>query len=81
MQLQVPLSPLELGPRHHPGLLWPTPLGLVLQRFTGAEPHGAQLHALLNPVDSTTKVDLPGVRLHWSSPTLPLVRAQTSLVV
>ena len=80
MQLQAPLSPLELGTRHHPGLLWPTPLGLVLQRLTGVGPHGVQLHALLNPVDSTTEVDLHGVRLHWSSPTQPLVRAQTSLL-
>lgn len=78
MQLQVPLSPTELGTGHHPGLLWPTPLGLVLQRFTGG-PHGVQLHALLNPVDSTTRVDLPGVTLHWSSPTLPLVRSHASL--
>jgi hypothetical protein len=81
VQLQAPLSPQELGTRHHPGLLWPTPLGLVLQRFTGGGPHGVQLHALLNPVDSTTRVDLPGVRLHWSSPTLPLVRAQPRVLL
>jgi hypothetical protein len=81
VQLQAPLSPQELGTRHHPGLLWPTPLGLVLQRFTGGGPHGVQLHALLNPVDSTTRVDLPDVRLHWSSPTLPLVRAQTRVLL
>jgi hypothetical protein len=51
---------------------WVTPFGLLLQRLTAS---GAELQAVLSPLDESTAVALPpGSQLLWSDAARPLVR-------